>query len=277
VYPPPHPLIDCHLHAFPDAIAARTLQKLADIARMPPRTAGTEADTRRMLEYWQVDYGILLQIATRPGQEPRVNRWAAAQQHGRLLCFGSVHPDSPDAIGQLQQIKALGLRGVKLHPDYQNFTVDDPRLFPLYAEIARLGLPVVFHTGRDPLSPEQLHATPQGIATVAARFPQLTVIAAHMGGMDRNFSFDESERLLCGSFRNLYLDTAMAAVHCPTEQFVRMVRAHGADRILFATDCPWDTPPHAYELIDRCGFTAEERADICWRNAARLFSLDRLL
>ena len=82
-------------------------------------------------------------------------------------------PDAPDALDELQRIKDLGLYGVKLHPDYQGFLIDDPKMFPIYDAISSLGLPVTFHTGWDPLSPDLIHATPQAVAKVVKLFPHI--------------------------------------------------------------------------------------------------------
>lgn len=94
------------------------------------------------------------------------------------FCFGSVHPDAEDWPEALQYIKNAGLRGIKMHPDYQDFFIDDKRLFPIYDAIAALELPVTFHAGWDPLSPDCVHASPAAIKRVAKLFPKLKIIAA---------------------------------------------------------------------------------------------------
>lgn len=186
-----------------------------------------------------------------------------------MYCFGSVFPTAPDALEELERIKAMGLHGVKFHPDYQGFLIEDPHALPLYARCQELGLPVVFHTGWDPYSPLLIHCHPAALARVAERFPGLTIIAAHMGGMGLP---GEAEKYLCGR-ENVYFDMAFASHFLTPGQFAGLVRRHGAGRVLFATDCPWSTVPKELDLLRASGLSEEEQEGIAWKNAAGLFGL----
>lgn len=262
-------LIDFHTHFFPDRLAVRTLAHLSGVAGTQPNSDGTLPGTLQRMTEWGVDLAVGHHIATKPAQQTNVNSFAASSQSERMLCFGSVHPDSPDAIEELSRIKGLGLRGVKLHPDYQGFFVDEERMFPIYEKISELGLPLLLHTGWDPFSPDIVHAPPMAVAAVCERFPGLTIIGAHMGGMAR---YDEAEEYLVGK-KNLYLDTAMSAELCPAEQLGRMIKAHGADKVLFATDCPWSTVPSQLKILGEVGLTQDDLELITWKNAVRLLGL----
>ncbi len=262
-------LIDMHVHIFPDKLAKRALTNLARVCKCQYLTDGTVSGTSEKLREWGVDACAALSIATKPTQQTSLNNWAASVQNERIHCFGSVHPDSPHAVEELKRIKLLGLRGVKLHPDYQNFFIDEAKMFPIYEAISELGLPVTFHTGRDPLSPNLAHATPKAVARIADLFPRMKIIAAHLGGM---VMYDEAEELLAG--KNIYLDTAMSARLCPSEQFERIVKKHGSERILFGSDCPWSRSCDEFEYIEKTRLSTEEKENIYWRNAARLLSLD---
>ncbi len=258
-------LIDMHVHMFPDPIAKRALERLSHICRCQYYTDGTVDGTSRKLRDWGVTACAALSIATKPAQQASINNWAASIQSEHIHSFGSVHPDAPDAVDELQRIKSLGLCGVKMHPDYQDFFIDEARMFPIYEAISELELPVVFHTGHDPSSPKFLHASPAAVAKVAALFPRMKIIAAHLGGMAM---FKESEELLAG--KNIFFDTAMAAPMCPPEQFERIVNRHGSERILFASDCPWSRSCDEFEYIERTGLSSAEKENIYWRNAAEL-------
>ena len=269
--------IDFHVHMFPEALAKKTLPKLAHISGRdgqdaPYFTDGTLQGTLRRLDEWGVDRAVTLHIATSVHAMHKVNDFAAAVKSERLYSFGSVHPDAPDALEELDRIQALGLDGVKLHPDYQDFCVDDDKMAPIYEKIQSLGLPVTFHAGWDPLSPEVVHAEPERLARVLDAFPRMTVIGAHLGGLCR---YDQVEKFLLGR-RNLYLDTAMTAPYLEDEaQYGRILHGHGLDRVLFATDCPWSTPLRELPLLERAGFTPEERERITWKNALALLERKR--
>ena len=99
-------------------------------------------------------------------------------------------------------------------------------------------------------------------------WPGLTLIAAHFGGFER---WDDVERELVGL--PVYLDTSFTVGYAPDEQFVRMVRRHGVERVLFATDAPWQDHAATLAAFRRLPLTPEEQAAILWGNAARLFQL----
>ena len=265
-------MIDFHVHLFPDALAGRTLEKLAHTAAdehgdAPCFTDATVTGTLQKLDQWGVDAAVTQHIATSARSMHKVNDFAASVKCGRLYAFGSVHPDAPDAPEELERIKALGLDGVKLHPDYQEFFVDESRMAPLYEKMAQLGLPVLFHAGWDPLSPDVVHAEPERLRNVVTGYPDLTVIAAHMGGMQR---YDQVEKHLLG-LQNLYIDTSMTSPYlADVEQYARILRGHGLSRVLFATDCPWSTPERELTLLDQVEMTAQERHDVLCGNALRL-------
>ena len=261
-------LIDFHTHAFPDALAERASTSLRKTRGLEPHTDGTISGAERNFGEWGVDIGVVLNIATRPGQETNVNNFAAQHNSGAFRCFGSVHPDYPDAVAELHRIRALGLHGVKLHPDFQNFFLEEERLFPIYETLIELELPVAFHMGFDPLSPAVIHAEPEALSRVLQRFPSLTVIGAHMGGSN-----------LCGCIETyligkpLYLDTALASLFCTPQWLCRMARRHGVERVLFGSDCPWCSPAENFDFLLRSGLTDDEIDRIAFENAAQLLGL----
>lgn len=264
--------IDFHTHAFADAIAERAITKLEDIIMksgypdpQPAVTRGSVPELLACLDEWKVDRAVILPIATKPSQQTSINNWARSIMSDRLYCFGTVHPDAEDALEELVRIKELGLKGVKLHPDYQGFFADEERVFPIYRKCAELGLPVIFHAGRDALSMDCIHCTPQMSARVLDAVPEMTLILAHLGGND---CWDDVERYLVG--RDVYFDTAFIDGHITDEQAERIINAHGAERILFASDCPWHPSTAEIGLIDRIGLTEEQREMIFWKNALRL-------
>lgn len=263
-------VVDFHIHAFPDRIAARTIENLAQISNTEPATDGTAAGTSRYLRENGIDLGVLMQIATNPKQQTNVNLWAAEVQQAfpNIICFGSVHPDAPNVLEELKHIKELGLYGVKLHPDYQNFMVNDPKMDSVYQALSDLALPVTLHTGKDPYSPNLVHAPAKGIAEICQRFPKLTVIAAHLGGLD---DYDEAEKYLVG--KNLYLDCSLAPNRCSWKQMKRIIQNHGADKILFATDSPWSYAGEALSFFRSCDLTPTEKEQILHKNAEALLHI----
>lgn len=262
-------IFDMHTHCFPDALAPKALPRLAEISQSPYYGNGTYDDLCEKMLAAGCTGAMILHIATKPSQMTSVNNFAAACQKGNFYCFGSVYPTAENAIEELHRIKLLGLKGIKFHPDYQEFFVNDPAVFPVYEAAAKLGLPAVFHAGRDPYSPDLVHCTPAMIAEIADHFPTLKIIAAHMGGMEMP---DAVEEHLIGK-ENVYFDTAFATRTLDAARCGNLIRRHGVEKVFFATDFPWSTVETELDLLSQCGFTEDEMQLICHKNMERVFGI----
>ncbi|MCL2678516.1 MAG: amidohydrolase family protein, partial [Clostridiales bacterium] len=226
-------ILDFHTHCFPDSIAERAMTALAQESDLPYYHDGTAAglDERERAE--GCGGYVVLPIATNPKQTASVNRFAASIQDPvrHIYSFGSVHPQNADFREQLRAAKESGLFGVKLHPEYQSFHVNDEKIFPLYEEIFRHGLPLLFHAGMDEGFSAPWHAEPHKIAEVARRYPEALIIAAHLGGYKM---WREAAECL-PRFPNVYMDVSFSVGRIPEEDFREACSRWPAERILFAT------------------------------------------
>ncbi len=261
-------LIDSHIHIFPDSLAPKVIPKLAGISGFVNQTDGTLSDTLEKMHSWGVDKGIFLSIATKPSQQKSINDFCASIAGDRVIPFGSVHPDADDWETELERIAGLGLKGIKLHPDYQGFDMDEPRILPIFQRARDLGLCVVVHAGFDPLSPNHIHCRPKACRQVLKACPGLKLILAHMGGMRL---WDEVEEYLAGE--PVWLDTACCAGAIDPAQLKRLIQKHGADKILFASDCPWSDPRREKAMLEEIGLSAEEKNSIFSGNVLKLLAL----
>lgn len=260
--------IDTHIHVFAENIREKAAKNLTETADLPSYTDFSEDGTRQKLRQFGIDLGVVLPIATNPAHQTTINNWAASISHDKLIAFGTVHPKADDVMEELARIKELGLFGIKLHPAYQQFFVDDKAMYPIYEKIASLGLPLCLHCGFDPVSPKVIHCMPQPLSQVLRDLPELKVIAAHMGGIR---FYDDVEKYLVGT--NVYFDTSMSPVFCSQAQFARIIKDHGADKILFASDLPWSNPQDEMDMIERAKLSEEEKELIYWKNAAKLLQI----
>ena len=258
-------IIDFHAHLFPDSLAFRTIPHLQRICGLPPTSDGTRDTLLARMEQWGVDLAVVQHIATKPHQQQTINDFAASLQGEKLRCFGTVHPDSPEPEKEVERIHRLGLKGVKLHPDYQGFFADDPKADPIYEACRALGLPVLFHAGWDYISPEVSHGSPKAIAAVLDRFPGLTIIAAHLGGMAR---CKEAKEYLIG--RPVYIDTSMAWNFASPEEAKRILLHHDPQRILYGSDCPWGSLEKDRPYLDALGLPEDLMEKIWFKNALAL-------
>jgi predicted TIM-barrel fold metal-dependent hydrolase len=277
-------VIDFHVHAFANKIAARAIEELKKNLREgglddTAFSNGTYSDTEAYFERNGVS-GVFMPIATKPSQMTVCNDFTAAKNNysageSRFWSYGSVFPltNSSDelnfVLAETSRIKSLGLYGIKLHPDYQIFYPDDENVFPIYEKCAELGLPIMFHAGFDPISPTLTHATPDRLLRVIENFPKLTAIFAHMGGEDH---WDEVFELICG--KNCYIDTSYCAENMDSALMERMIKKHGSERVLFGSDFPWKAPDSIVTKLKTLNLSEAETDNILYKNALKLLRAD---
>ncbi|MDP4120369.1 MAG: amidohydrolase family protein [Bacillota bacterium] len=262
-------IIDFHTHTFPEKIAEKALATLSNnVGDVEPMIFSIPDNLSEYLKKNDVDYSVVLNIATNPKQQKSVNDFAIELNQGRFISFGSVHPDAEDALEELDRISEAGLKGIKLHPDYQNFFVDDEKVFPIYEKAAKLGLITVFHAGVDLGLFEPVHCTPERMAKALPAFNGGKVVAAHWGGFMMWYGVEQH---LVG--KDIYFDTAYAYGHMPKEQAMRIVKNHGAGKILFGSDMPWSGSREEMRFIKSFNLSAENEAKIFGINAQKLLNL----
>ena len=262
-------LIDFHTHCFPDKIADAAINKLSFVSGgLTPYTNGTLSSLKGLMELQDVDISVVLSIATNAHQQSSVNNFARViNEDEKIVAFGSVFPDSPDALEELERIKDMGLKGVKLHPDYQGFFVDDEKMIPIYKKISALGLITVFHAGFDYGFPPPYKATPDRMAKILKYF-DTPVVAAHWGGANCG---DDVLKYLAG--RDIYFDTAFGYGQMPKYYAQKIMEIHTPDKFLFGTDVPWHTADMERTLLGTLQLSAEDLEKITHKNAQMLLGI----
>lgn len=260
--------IDAHTHAFPDTLASRAVTQVVQRSGIPAALDGRVASLLASMERNGIDAAVICPIATRPEQFEGILKWAQALNSSRLVPLASVHPADPDPAGKVRRIVEAGLKGLKLHPYYQDFDLDDERLFPLYAAVEQAGLVLVCHTGFDVAFPRVRRAEPMRMVAVLERFPALKFVATHLGAWQ---DWDAVRRHLLG--RALYLETSFALEYLTPEQARELILAHSPERILWGSDSPWQDQGVARRLLEGLELESTLAARIWGENAAALFRL----
>jgi uncharacterized protein len=261
-------IIDFHTHCFPDDLAPRAMGKLSAAANITPATDGTLSGLKRSMDKAGISVSVVLSIATKPEQTTNVNSWAARVQDDAIIPFGSLHPDFPGWREEIARMVELGIQGVKFHPDYQDFYVDDPRMFEIYEAMAAAGLIVLFHAGLDAAYEPPFRCTPPRLRRVLNAFPGGKFVAAHLGGFKH---WDEVEEHIVG--QKVFLDTSFSLGHMTAEQWARICKAHGFDRILFGTDTPWADQSSEVEQLRAQKLPDQDFKKVMRDNAAGLLGL----
>jgi uncharacterized protein len=262
-------VIDFHTHCFPDTLAPMALEKLsASAGALKMWSDGTLEGTKLQMRLHCVDASVSLNIAVMPSNQKSVNNFAAQLNKAGIIGFGSVHPFAPDALDELDRMKELGIKGIKFHPQYQNFSSDDRRAYPVYRKAAMLGLVTVFHAGLDLGFLDSGFASPGALARALGAFEGAPVVAAHMGGA---FCWGEAYLRLAGL--PVFFDTAFSHGNIPLPEAKRIIEKHGVDRILFGTDLPWSDIGNEISFVRSLALSDHETQQILGLNAAALLEI----
>lgn len=262
------PIIDMHVHAFPDSLAPRAMTALEDGCIWKSLGDATISGLLRSMDAAGVDISVVCSIATKPTQVEPILKWSESIASERIIPFGSVHPDTPDVAGWLRRFRDAGLRGVKMHPMYQDFAFDEPRMDPLYAAIAEAGLLLEPHCGYDIAFPGDQRGDCDRLARVIERHPTLRLICTHLGGWKQ---WKAVHQHLVG--RDVVMETSMSVGLLGLEATAELIRAQGYDRILFGTDWPWEHQVEQLNLLRMLDLPAEQTNAILGGNAARILGL----
>jgi len=258
--------IDFHVHFYPEKIAPRVVEGLR-------AHYGVAVNHRAMREEYLgfaraagVTCAVFFTAATRPEQVRAANDWALANTGPGLVGFGTLHPYGDDIEAEIARLRAAGVRGVKFHPDFQGFYLDEDRALDLYERLERDFL-VVLHVGDDETPAKTNYTSPERVARVLDLLPRLRVVAAHMGG------YQMWERsLACLAGRRVWFDTSSTLDFVPDDLFLRLVESHGPERILLGSDYPFRDPGWEIERLRRLNLPAATFEAITGGNARRLLA-----
>ena len=264
-------IIDSHTHVFPDSIAEQSIKKLSEIGGEKPVIGGTLSDLLSAMESSGVDMSVVLPVLTKPEQFESVNRFAQQlNDNKRIICFAGMHPLCENINKYLDFIVSRGFKGVKLHPDYQHTDITDEGYIRIIEGCRKRGLIVAIHAGVDPASPEHVHCPPDAAAYVVKELTrdEPFIVLAHLGGAKMT---DEVERRLVGL--QVYFDLSFVLEETDQTRLKEIIRRHGVNKILFATDSPWRDAKQYIKIIKSLPFNDTERDAILGRNCAELLKL----
>ncbi len=272
-------IIDFHTHVYPDKIAEKTIKALGEVADVKPNTDGTINGLIESMQTAGIDKSVILPVNTRAGQFDTITKFAKHinDTYDNLISFGGIHPDDENIAEKLQFLKDNGFKGIKLHPDYTETFIDDERYIRIVAEAKKLGLLVITHAGKDPAY-SVIHCPPDRGVKMLSKVNELVpseepfFIFAHLGG---NRLLHDVERYLVG--QNCYIDISCSFSDIGSfsqstdEDIIRVIKNHGVEKILFATDSPWNGQKEYIERFKQLdGLSDIEKEMILGTNAQKL-------
>ena len=263
-------IIDFHTHAFPDALAEKAMKVLTGnlTIDLKPVRDGTITSLIARMDEWGIDKSVLAPIVTKASQIKTLNEWAASVNGDRIVALGSIFPNSGNYIEEIDFVCSLGLKGIKLHAEYQDFVLDSPEMLKIYDYALSKGLIILHHAGADYGMPAPYKSSPAQFAHIAREMRGGVIIAAHLGG---HAQWDDVYDKLCGT--EIYLDTSMGFEYYGCEIFKKIVKKHGADKILFASDSPWSHAGNNLKALNACALDQNTVDMITHKNAQRILNI----
>ena len=258
-------IIDAHCHIYPDKIAEKASESTGHFYDLP---ASLDGKISTLIEHGKkagIEHFIVQSVATTPKQVSSINNFiaeAVASSNGHFTGLGTLHPDSENMEADVNEILALGLKGVKLHPDIQKIAIDDPKMHAIY-KLCEGKLPMLLHTGDYRYD----FSNPNRMMPILEQYPDLLVIGAHFGG----WSVWEEATEKLSKYNNFLVDCSSSLYAISPQKAKELIHTYGVKRVLFGTDYPLWKPEIELERFMQIELTDEEREDIFYNNAAKLF------
>ncbi|MGN1050992.1 MAG: amidohydrolase family protein [Acutalibacteraceae bacterium] len=267
-------LVDFHTHIFPDKIAEKTVEFLENQIYSQQgeysKAVGkaTVDGLVRNMKNTGVTNSVVMPIATKVTQSTSINNFAEEITGGSIISFGSVHPLQEDWEQVIEDLSERGFKGIKLHPEYQQFYIDSEESIRVLKKCQDKNLLVTIHAGKDVGVAPPVHCTPDMLLNVLKKLDGGNIIAAHMGGF---WLWDEVLEKLCTT--NLLFDTAVVSSFIDRDIYRKIIEKHGADKILFASDYPWENPADSLSFLKSLDLPKEDFEKITYKNAKRLLNI----
>ena len=254
-------IYDMHAHIFPHKISEKATESIGKFYDITMHYSVGE--TERLLAAEQkigAKRMLVCSVATSPKQVQSINDFIKSEcdAHPEMIGFASLHGDYEDIPGEVDRVIAMGMHGIKLHADFQRTPIDSPKSYRIYEAIEGR-LPVLMHMG------DYRHdfSHPTMLAKVMRDFPNLKVLASHLGGFA---AWDEAEAVLHAN-ENILFDTSSSVCLMSPERAVRLIHHFGTDRCIFGSDFPMWSPAEEAKRLLTLGFSFEEYRAIFSGNA----------
>lgn len=258
-------IIDFHAHIYPKKIAEKASETVGKFYEAPMDWHGLADELIESGSKIGVKNYVVHSVATKAEQVQSINNFIidSCSHYPQFIGYATYHQDFEKFDDELDRIQIAGLKGVKMHPDFQKFEVDTPKMDAFYSSLESRELPIIFHAGDFRYD----FSGPARIAHVLDKHPKLKVIAAHFGGYTE---WDKSMEYLVG--RDVWFDTSSTFWKLPIEQAEDMIKKHGVKWFFWGSDFPmWD---HSGELerFMKLNLSEEDREAILWKNAEKFLN-----
>jgi predicted TIM-barrel fold metal-dependent hydrolase len=261
-------IIDFHTHAFPDSLAEVAMPRLEGEGNVKACLDGKLSSLLGSMDRAEISKSVVSSIATKPSQFQSILEWSLSIASDRIIPFPSIHPNDPAALERIDTIASEGFKGIKMHPYYQDFVLDDEDLYSVYERMSERGLILLAHTGFDIAFERKRIADPKRILRIAERFPKLKLVTSHFGGWE---DWRQVEKVMVG--RPIYMDISYSFEYMDHDIARRILTTHPQEFLLFGTDSPWGDQQRTLDLLRGMGLGSQRLSAILSSNAEGLLKL----
>lgn len=263
-------IIDVHAHIYPEKIEQKAVEGIGNFYNLAMhQNHGTAKTLIKQGAKMGVNKYLVHSVATVPQQVQTINNFITSEckENPEFIGFGAIHADMENPLDEIERIKDLGLKGLKIHPDTQHFNMDDPKMLEIYSAIEGK-LPIAIHCGDYRYD----YSHPRRLANVIDNFPNLTIIAAHFGGWS---VWDLALEILEDRVKksNCYFDTSSSMEFLGKRRSYELIKAYSPERMLFGTDFPMWRTKDELEFLQTLPLTSNELEMILSCNAKRVLGL----
>ncbi len=259
-------IIDSHSHIYPDKIASLAVNGIGDFYNIPISGNGTLKNFISLMDKAGIDKAVVHSVATTPHQVESINNFiikSVQKYPDRLIGYMTLHQDYTEFEKEINRGIEAGLKGVKMHPDFQKFAIDDQKVYPIYECLSKR-IPILFHTG----DKRYKYSNPHMVKHVLDDFPELDVIGAHFGGWSE---WAEATELL--KDKRIWVDTSSTTYAMPPEEVKKLINAYGTEKVLFGVDFPMWNPVDELERFNKISISDDAKEKILSGNIINLLKL----
>lgn len=261
-------IIDFHTHAFPDELSERVIKMLEEEGGVMAHHDGKISSLLSSMDNCGIASSVICNIATNPSQFESILSWCKKIRSERIIPFPSFHPYDPDFRNKIETIKREGFKGIKFHPYYQHFVIDEDKLLQVYEKLCDENLILVMHTGFDFAFPLTRIADPEKICRIYEMFPSLKLVTTHLGAWKL---WEDVERYLLG--KPIYMEISFSLDFLNEHAAIRNIFLnHPPGYILFGTDSPWTRQETTLSLFRGLHLGEEKERLILRENALALLN-----
>ncbi len=262
-------IIDSHAHIYPEKIAEKAtcaIGKFYDLEMQ--ENLGVSDRLLKNGKSCGISKFLVHSCATKSTQVRAINEFikSECEKHSEFIGFMTLHQDmtEEEMLKEVKWCKDNGFYGIKLHPDFQKFYIDDENVEKIYRSAESVGFPILLHTGDNRYE----YSKPFRMAKMAKKYKNVNFIGAHFGGYR---CWDQTD--VYKGIENVYFDTSSSLSFISLNKAAELINTFGAEKFFFGTDFPMWKADAELERFLKIPISEDSKEKILAPNLKKLLKL----